>query len=175
MGYWNEKKTKYLLLSTWVIWNSVTIAVLFGYAYTDFHWKFVFFGYVYPIVNFAFVIIALVTYTSLITIAHQSKVAISKCEAGKRKKDHSHNAISPKQFMVPLLIITTFAVFIVIPDFVFLFIVVIPKENPSELHLLISACSYAISNLSDVAIYVFLLRDVRTFFCKIFTSGLGGR
>lgn len=71
-------------------------------------------------------------------------------------------------FYIPFLLITTFLVFMVIPDLCYLFIAII-YENPSETLSTLCWISYAVSNLIDAWIYIFLQHHVLNFLKKGFS------
>ena len=70
-------------------------------------------------------------------------------------------------FYIPILLITTFLAFIVVPDLIYLSVAII-QQKPSD--TLDAACwiSYAVSNLVDAYIYIYLQHDVRIAVKKTF-------
>ena len=63
-------------------------------------------------------------------------------------------------YFIPVLLITTFLLFMVIPDLTYIFVGVVSDKRSPEL---LAACfvSYAISALTDAWIYIYLQHDVR--------------
>ena len=183
--HWNEKKAKCLLLGTWLLGTLIATTVTICNVLLDFQWESIFFKYFYPIVEFLFIVLALTTYGFIIRKYRQKALMMAttsrkpgNCSrkpggnfisqftmcvyCANRSHNETFRSIKKSVFCIPVLLITTFLIFMVIPDLIYLFVAII-QNHPSE--LLSEACwlSYAVSNLIDVSIYIFLQRDVRKF------------
>lgn len=165
--YWNKGKAKLLLLLTWCGGVVISMLVTVTYVLVDFDWEAVFFKYFYPIAEFAFIILAFLTYGFILRKYHQSRRSVLV---------HPHpqqieNAVNFRRifkkslFIIPILLITTFLIFMIIPDLTFLFVGII-NESPSV--MLSTACwlSYGISNFLDALIYIYFQNEVRNFIMK---------
>ena len=174
--YWNRSKTKQLLLITWVSCLLVMICVQLAYAYHEFKWDHFFYTYVYPIIECTFILTAFVTYASIIYIFYRSRQNLwgkekrSRNERiGRTRQKKVNSSNFRKQYLIPTLLISTFIVFMTVPDFTYLFVAVIYK-SPSELLDVLCSCSYAVSNLADGVIYVFFVPDIRRFLREWYMS-----
>lgn len=61
--FWNEEKTKYLLLATWIFGACISIVVCCLADLLDFAWDRYFFTYFFPSIEIIFVVLAIATYT----------------------------------------------------------------------------------------------------------------
>ena len=75
-------------------------------------------------------------------------------------KQNALQIFRKSRFYISVLLITTFLRFVKVPDLVYLFVGILNKNDSSTL---LTACwvSYAVANLSDAYIYIFMQRDVR--------------
>ena len=157
--YWNERKTKVLMFSTWVIGTGMCVTVIVLHNLIKFKWKDAFFKYFYPTVGFAFIILALITYGFIFHKFKQSRKP--PVRGGKHTKSaNSITVFRRSRFHIPVFLILTFLLFMIVPDLTYLFVAVINERN-SPILLAICWISYCISNLVDAWIYIFMQRDVR--------------
>ena len=187
--YWNEKKAKYLLLVTWIIAFTIAVTVAITYSLFNFEWMPFFFKYFYPTIEFVFILLALSVYSFIFFKYQKSQKSVSfplrepserTMQVGTLRKIFNSKKYSIKNnkvsnftkfkksvFYIPILLITTFLMFITIPDLTYLFVAII-NNNPSQ--ILSTACwiSYGVSNLLDAWIYIYLQHNVRNFMKKIF-------
>lgn len=165
---WSEKRAKYLLKTTWLIGIFVLICVSIDYYLNNSLWENKFYTFIYPILEFIFIVLALVTYISIFRKYNRSERVLSKRRQSLRenkKPDNSFQVFRKSRFFVPVLLILTFIVFLVIPDMVLLFEGVIMKRMTDTL---LTSCwiSYAVSNMTDACIYIFMQDPVRRLLWK---------
>lgn len=175
--YWNEKKAMLLLLGTWLVGATLCLFVSLFCAFVGFHWKDFFFKYFYPTLEFLFLIIALLTYIMIFNKFNKTSKNLSLSATRiasplkiTRTQPPGESLSKFKRFrdsffFLPSLLVSTFILFMIVPDLVYLFIGII-HGNATD--VLKNACwiSYAISNLIDAVLYIFLLKDVRCFLLK---------
>ena len=187
--YWNENKAKYLLLVTWLIGGVIAITVEITYVVIGFEWETIFFKYFYPTMEFLFILLAFLTYIFIIckyrkrqrTICFHSEGPLAsstqvvslkkKCKSSKHSVSNTPIAkrieFRKSIFYIPLLLITTFLIFMIIPDLTYLVVAVI-NNNPSQTLSTICWISYAVSNLLDAWIYIYLQHHIRNFIKRKF-------
>lgn len=161
--YWDERKAKYLLISTWIFAfiSCATVSALHNIF--DFQWQDPFFKYFYVPIEFAFIILALTTYGFIFFKYRQSQLKMPGgmvTTQSYRRRRSTVEIFQQSRFSAVLLLIVTFLFFMVVPDIVYLFVAIL-YDIKSE--ILLTACwiSYAISNLVDAYIYIFMQHDVR--------------
>ena len=85
--------------------------------------------------------------------------------SNKKKQESSFRIFIRSKFFIPVLLILTFFIFVVGADLVYLILIVIHGYTDDYIGFILTI-SYAISNLIDAWIYIFLQRDVRRLFMK---------
>lgn len=156
--YCTLTRAKFVLLVTWIC--AVLICFLFNLAYylCDFDWEGLLYKFVFPILEFAFILLALITYILIFRKYSHSESALFRQRGitGFNVKPKSKVVLfQESRFFVAVVLIFTFILFMVIPDLVLLFVGVIDGKMSEEL---MTACwiSYAISNMADACIYIFI-------------------
>ena len=224
--YWNEEKTKFLLICTWVFGAciSITVSCFSGLHDVAFQWEKYFFTFFFPSIEIIFVVLAIATYTFIfrkfkntrqVPVVYipkniglqppalnnnnnnnnnsnnnkvsriENKVNINsninskKGKNGKLTQQHKRHQPAKRvgscqifiksKFFIPVLLILTYFIFVVGADLVYLIVFVIQKKNNETIGYMLSI-SYAISNVIDAWIYIFLQREVRTLFMRKFYS-----
>ena len=186
--YWNEDKTKFLLLGTWIfgMFISITVCCLSGLLPGGFQWERYFFIFFFPSIEVVFVVLAIATYTFIfrkfkntrqlpvVYIPRNANPPTDRINPINTKKkspktNSSCRIFIRSKFFIPVLLILTFFVFVVGADLVYLVVIVIQKNNDQIIGYMLSI-SYAISNLIDAWIYIFLQREVRSLFIRKFYS-----
>lgn len=160
--YCTENRARNLMSATWCMGVLITICISLAHRFVKYDWKPSFFTYVYPILEFTFILIAIATYLFIFKQYKDScrkNTRIWRRKTGYNGKVTSIRLFQNSRFFVPLLLIATFIVFMVIPDLVYLFHGIL-CNNISE--SLLAACwiSYSISNLADAWIYIFMQKSV---------------
>lgn len=178
---------------------SIAVCCLSGLRTVKFEWEKYFFTYFFPSIEIIFVALAIATYTFIFRKfkkTRQVPVVYTPKDRGlqppalnsnnvNNNKINNNVKVQPKKqvakrvsscrifikskFFIPVLLILTFFVFVVGADLVYLIVFVIQRKNDETLGYMISI-SYAISNLIDAWIYIFLQREVRTLFVRKFYS-----
>ena len=115
-----------------------------------------FFKYIHPTLDFIFICVAAVTYVTIFIIYKRSAESVGK-------------ELKSSAFILPSLLFLTFILFINVPDLVQLSYQIknIRMSKPLAIFCLML---YRISPITDAALYIFLLQDVRRFLynkCKI--------
>lgn len=163
--YWNEHKTKRLLGVTWFLGILSSIIVSFSYKFLNFKWEPAFFKYFYPPIEITFILLAFVTYAFIFrkyTQAHRNLpgTIVSLDSSIDGRKRNAFQLFRRSRFYIAVLLIITFLLFFVVPDLTYLSIAVIQKKK-SEILTHICWICYAISNLADAYIYIFVQDKVR--------------
>ena len=190
--YWNKRRTKILLLVTWCVSGVVVVVVSLLHAYLDFEWEVYAFKYCFPVLNFVFIVVACSSYSFIFYKFRQTRTPrkvgkretddsllpdgrISKEKYGAVKTDKGvFQLIRRSRFFMIFLLIVTFLMFIVVPDLTYLFVHVINNKHSKNLEI---ACwiLYAVGNLADCYIYIFLQPPVRKLLIKKISSRLSGQ
>ncbi|XP_066931031.1 uncharacterized protein [Clytia hemisphaerica] len=191
--YWNVRKTKLVLgicLGVSVIAN-----VIFLVSLPTFNQSLkVFSVYLWFPVDNGFIFIAVVTYAYIFkrvyqpTNKNETKARAYTIDSTNASSDHviHHDVIADDQqrrlasrtmtqksshkfpmktFMIPLLLITTFILFIGFPDNTYFWYFCLDKEVPQALETLFYIF-YPSGIMSDAIIYVLFAKDVRTYLFK---------
>ena len=165
--YWNETKAKYLTIILWILGIFTSIGIFIASYIYKFDWENFFFKFFYPILEISFIFIAVVTYVSIFRLASTSThrvTTVSDAESIRgtiaKLKD-----LRKSYFLIPSFLISTFIVFMIIPDFVYLFVVII-NRNQSEILSVTCWLSYSVSNLFDACFYIYFYSDVRRHILK---------
>ena len=155
-NYWNEVKARWLLIVTWVIGILLSVTISLMHRFTDYIWQDAFFKYFFPTLEFAFVILAVITYGF---IFHRFKVTRAPPTCCIEQLS-LYQVFRKSRFYISVLIILTFLIFMVIPDLIYLFVGII---NGNETETLSVCCwiSYAVSNLLDAWIYIYMQPEIR--------------
>ena len=161
--YVNERKVKYLLTATWLtgLLFSIGLSVAVGVFKIDFEniqeelTKFY-----YPTFDFVFITVLIVCYVYIFRQFKQTRVKPHLQQPSVTVRQSTFLVFRKSKFFIPFLLTFTFVLFVIIPDLLYLFIVVISDNFSVELD---TACyiSYALSDLVDAILYIFLYGDVR--------------
>jgi hypothetical protein len=168
--YCNHTKAKYLLLVTWLLGIVICLSVSLAHYFTEYVWEAFFFMYFYPTVEISFIILALVTYAFIFKQYHKShRIPTQRTTRGRQqnggKPESAFQVFRMSRFFVSILLITSFIIFMLIPDLVYLFYGVLGNNESSTL---LACCwiSYAISNLMDGWVYIFMQSTVKSLLRK---------
>lgn len=178
--FWDETKTKILTGITWFIGLITFIVVSLLKHYNNFDWEDAFFKFFYPVLEFAFLIIAFFTYGFIFHKYKQTRiipaVTVNNNKIQKRRRS-TVDIFRKSRFYVPLLLILTFAVFMIGADLTYLFVVTLGDVSEETATFVYNGCfiSYTISNLADAYIYIFMNPEVkRLLFKKLHIASLSG-
>ena len=166
--YWSTAKAKCLLQITWIVGMLTCLCISIVDVFTNFKWEPLFYIYFYPIMEFAFVLLAVTTYFFIFQKYKKSYRVSSqrtKNVPTDKKAESSFRIFQKSRFFVPVLLILTFIIFMLIPDLIYLFVGVI-KKNKSDILLASCWISYAVSNAVDACIYIFMQDPVKKLLWK---------
>ena len=162
--YWDEHKTKYLVLATWMFGITVSVGVLMACEYAEFQWESFFFQYIYLPLEISFIFIAIATYTLIFRKFANSTRKLSNISAMGLpmiiKNKTKFAEFRKSFFFIPVVLILIYVTFMIIPDLTYLCVGVI-QNNPSNTLRYACWISYGTSNFLDAIIYIFFLEDVR--------------
>lgn len=183
-AYWNRSKSKRLLLIGWFISCLICIFVTIANHFELFDWEKVFFLYVYNCINAAFISLSVITYILIFKKYRSSQTFRANSTVRPRSNMYSTDNIAniskrrrtnlkrkefsssffvfiKSRFYIPIMLVLTYILFITIPDLIYL--IYGRHAEPEIQNRILSGCwiSYAIGNMSDVVIYVFLQPSIR--------------
>lgn len=162
--YWNERKAKRLVRLTWVVGLSMSIGFCFAHAFADYRFEFIFALYIFPTLNFLFIIAAVLTYSYIFYKYRQTRSHPSMRQLPQLS---SVQIFRTSRFSISVWLVLSFLLCIVIPSLMLAFKGV-SSEGVSPVIKVIIWIFYGTSTLADAFIYIFLLRKNRRLFCKIF-------
>lgn len=161
--YCKSSRAKYVLYITWTVGITMAISVSLAHRYLTYNWETAFFMYFYPTLEFAYIMVAFITYTVIFIRYRQSTRlmrSLSNRDGTCANKNEGVHMVRKTRFLVAIFLITSFILFMLIPDLVYLFYGVL-GGNLSKTLLAVCWISYAISNLADGFIYIFLQPSIR--------------
>ena len=159
--YCTETKAKHLLQVTWIVALLICTSVSLTYHFNGYIWQTTFFMYVYPTFDFAFIILALITYVFIFLKYRKSRRKYFQSYSQPNiKRDSTFKIFRKSNFFIPVLLISTFVIFLLIPDLVYLFYGIV-GNNESDTLFATCDVSYAISNLADGWIYIFMQKSIK--------------
>ena len=168
---WNISKSKLLIKITWIISIMLCSSVSVAYYFYKFRWENIFFIYVYPAIDAAFIILAIITYTLLFKKYRGSYLlrtrAIelsSKSTSGEditAKPQSGFKLFNKSRFYIPVVLILVFLLFVALPDLIFLIIGIHALHESQDIIFASCWILYAICNAVDAVVYVFLQQRVR--------------
>ena len=161
---WNEEKAKHLVYLTWFIGLLWCTCMYLVYTLTNVNFDSVadmFFLYITPFFDFSFILLAVVSYGFLFHKYKLSQSPPATCASAVVKHKNSGNKCSrlfkifrTSRFYVSVLLITSFMLFMVLPNLVYMFYGVMGQHKSRGLDdalLVLFNCSY----LVDAWIYIF--------------------
>lgn len=162
--YWNERKTKVLLVLTWLsgLLLSIAVTIVTQIKFFD-YW--VVLEYIYPAVDFSFLFVAFTTYGFLFQKFRRTRIS----PTDGKKRLSIWKAFRQSTFYVTILLVSSFIFFVVIPDLIFLFYPMVNRGFPESLN---SVCilMYSVSFLIDAWIFMMMQRQVKRFLWKFVCS-----
>ena len=178
-SYWNEKKTKYLIIFTWVITTALCVTVSVLYKYTTFDYEVIFTKYIHSVLNFGFCALVTCIYSYIFHAYKKTRAAPTENRNSDVPRSHSvHNLCQSIQrsyeifrdsrFYIAVLLVLSFLLFMVVPNLVYLFYG-LPNNNKHDIKDT-AKIFYQISFISNAWIYCFVVRRVRTELRKVFLS-----
>ena len=158
--YCTSTSIKCVLITTWFVGGVMILTVSVARYKFNFDWETIFYIYFYPTLAFAIILVTFVTYSFIFSkykksyITHRTRRSI---QSGQSKKTtvSSFTLFRKSKFYIPALLVGTFIVFMVVPDLVMLFYGVL-GNNMSDTLFDVCMLSYAVSNIADGSIYIFM-------------------
>ena len=180
--YWSEEKARLMLIITWIVAGFIAAAICLAHGLVHFNWEPYIYMYFFPVMGFVFLILAITTYTFIfkkykvsrihpgpasVVVKRDTNTALKHSSTTSPKRHRSSIYIFRRsKFFIPVLLISTFLIFMVGADLTLLFATVVHKNKVSEELTSFVFISYAISNLCDACINIFLQKDVRRLLYK---------
>ena len=173
--YWSTTKSNVLMSVTWLFAGILVTSISLLHHLTEYNWEEHIFKYCFPILNFSFIMIAVTSYGFIFhRFKHaQNDPAINLAPRARKigtvgpiprviqghVQPNVFRLIRKSRFLTIFLLIITFILFIVVPDSVYL----CQFLNGQESEALNMGCwiSYAIGNLADCYIYIFMQPALR--------------
>lgn len=184
--YWDKSKSKNYLLIGWCVSGCIGVSIATAWHLSAFPWERIFFLYVYPIIDTAFIVLAITTYAliykkykdsqkfCLASVVHHSMSPFTitnnkTLDYLATKKACSFMSFLQTRFCIPIMMVLTFLLFITVPDLIYLILGV--DRDLKKRNVVLAGCwiSYAVGNIADVIIYVFLQPNVRQYFTDVVT------
>ena len=166
--YWSPLKTKRLIFFTSLV--CIAVSLLVSVTWFQMHWNVTTFVniYLYPLFMVVFIICAVITYSYI----------VKKIIANRKREDRlmkqmtkNHKKLSPQiqqkpksAIFVPTIVIVTFILFMVIPNFIYTI-----DKNTSKLpvHMVdINWVLFPLGFIVDAVVYIFSVKILRNIFNK---------
>ena len=166
--YWSPLKTKRLIFFTSLV--CIAVSLLVSVTWFQMHWNVTTFVniYLYPPFMVVFIICAVITYSYI----------VKKIIANRKREDRlmkqmtkNHKKLSPQiqqkpksAIFVPTIVIVTFILFMVIPNFIYTI-----DKNISKLpvHMVdINCVLFPLGFIVDAVVYIFSVKTLRNIFNK---------
>ena len=149
---WSNTKTKILTISLWVFNSAMFVVVLM----MELKQKLLD-TYMFTILNVIFIMVAIPTYTYIFKKIKQKKKSVASLNKRENTRPSENTR---KQFLAVFLLVISFFIFNVIPDFVYFFTGIFAINLPLwTFHFLLFV--YCFSYIMDFLIYMFTARPVR--------------
>ena len=149
--YWNELRTRSLLLGTWCLslMSALGASITYYFTHFDVHEKLDL--YVYPTLNTIFIVTALLTYGFIFRKYKQTRIPPVPLPVSEESR-----------FYIPVLLISTYIVFMCIPSFTQTIHVALGYKHDYDVIINnVLRILWSMSYLSDAIIYIFLRKSVR--------------
>ena len=168
--YWNERKTKTLVLSTWCVGLLICVLSTATSILTSYDIDVIFHQLVYPLCDFVFIAVALVTLISILQKYNKRrrKLLLQKYVHNKKRLDSAtfrmfvgRGMQAKRNFAVPVVLIVIFLVLLIVPDMTYFLVGVVNKSKQSDLLVTCILILNAIASQIDACVYLFFLPDVR--------------
>ena len=173
--YWNIKKTKILLLSTWVfsVLVCTILSLIYKFCGADNGLSYFIYvddteaaivAYSHPCIDTIFLLLAIATYWTIFCKYALSRRRIS-ISSNNRNVESSFQIFIRSPFFVPVLLILSFIIFTVFPNLIFAYYEFSGEEISYTLDV-ICYILFATSDLCDAFIYIFVQKQVRNTLLK---------
>ena len=167
--YWYERKTKRLLIVTWILFVLLTIVLTLLNRNQLIDYRKLFYIYIWPITEVVFLVVAFGTYGYAVILVHRS--SSDKCSL--RCSIHStfkwQYIFKKPAFYLPTVLILIFVLFQVVPDLIVFFVLI--SGNVLSQYLVNGACiTYMVSISLDTVLYILLSPYVKTMLFQKLTN-----
>ena len=165
--YCDSTKCKYLLLLTWTIGFLMSVVFVITYHIGVLKEIYPYDLYVSAVISFVYVIVALVTYGFIFNNYTKSRAMRHR---GNTEGETNNNEPSifqvfrQSKFFISILIITSFLVFVVLPDILYFFFAAIDHSRPPY-HLIVVISSVVISLILSTPAFTFLCKNLLGSYC----------
>ena len=169
--HWDETKAMILLEATWISGIITCISISLVYRFTGLYWQSVYYTYFYPTLDVIFITLAFVTYTVLFwkyKLSRNFRVKITKI---RKRRENSFDVFRRSRFYIPVLLILSFLLLVLVPHVVgFLY----GQVHQKQWDMVNSICwmLYAVSDIINAWVYIFVQRPVRTLLWKKIHSAI---
>ena len=157
--YWNGNRTINLLKVTWTISITTAIIVSLIYHYTGYDFIGILDMFVYPIFDFIFIIIALLTYGFIFHRYKQTRTPPTQ-NSSYIASPNAFQVFVKSRFYIPVLLISTFIVFMAIPEIIHLSFIYMERKPGVRLRTILKIF-WALTYLSDAFIYIWMKPSVK--------------
>ena len=152
---WNDTKTKVLTTILWIC-NAAIFVVTFMLKIKQFFMD----TYMFMTLDIIFILAAIPTYTYIFKQIRQKRKSVPSINKREETNATKPSENTRKQFLVVFLLVISFFVFSVVPDFVYFIAGTLDINLPPwSFHLLLFM--YCLSYTMDFLIYMFTARPVR--------------
>lgn len=160
--YWNEKKTKWLLLATWTINVTLALVITLTYHFTDEISLLNPIGVYYVVVfDILFALVAVITYGYIFEKYRQTRIQPSRHTSTTRPPQQSAFSIFVNsKFYLSAMLIVTFMLFSAVPHFT-IFVVYVAQRRSSILGLNICMVFMELSHIIDAFTYIFMKPSIK--------------
>ena len=164
--YWNEYRTKNLIVTTWIVTLSSAVTASIVYHFTGFDVHETLDLNIYPKFDVVFLIVAGTTYPLIFHKYKQSRAPPHLIrlitQSSMEEAVETFKVFKQSRFYIPLLLTVSFTMFMVIPEFVNFSQVVSGHKHCDDSVLMICLrILWTMSYLVDAIIYIWIRTSVR--------------
>lgn len=162
--YWNENQTCILLKGTWTLCLTMAVALSIVYNFTGFDFHIILDIYVYPMFGLLFIITASIAYGFIFYKFNETRIPppieSSRGTRGRILRPSVVAVFQKSLFFIPVLLVSTFIIFMVIPEWIHLFEVVLNKNDDLTINTILRFL-WTLSYFCDAIIYIWLKPSVK--------------
>ena len=161
-------RTKYLIIGSWLVAIITCVSLSLVGKYTRFFIDDISMSYAYTVLDFSYLILAVLTYSSIFFKLMQSRIIQTPVRPHGTStgcRSNISETFQKSRFYVCLLLISSFLVCNTIPGLVYIFVILFDGKLPRQVSITLYAC-YILSDTTDACIYIFLQRSLRTLLWK---------
>ena len=165
--YITRKRTLFIVFLIWFVSALITAIFTALYFIYSIPYFYISYRYIYPVLDTAVVLNAIVTYSYIyVKIRRSSNYIRIPSKKMHRALPHQFTIHRKRRqrFFVPVIILLTFILFVYIPDVIHF--TNIHTVNNQKLFTRVSTVLYSINLVSDAAVYIFFQRGTRKLLFK---------